>query len=176
MREHEWMAKCNARFDSVEFVKAVNAHLTAIREAENKREWAREAGRFGGFLRSMRSLARVELVEALIKELAIEPTQHVAFMLMKRAFGQAAETATLDHFATPGRDASEKHMDAARAAATKRSEVVEHYGALYAWYLKRLDLVIATLKGRAHTPRPRGPGGATPPRRPPTRPTLRRVK
>jgi hypothetical protein len=44
------------RFDSVEFVKAVNAHLTAIREAENRREWAREAGRFGGFLRSMRSV------------------------------------------------------------------------------------------------------------------------
>lgn len=176
MQFDQWIARCEGRFGSVEFVKTATAHLEAIRTAPDLRERAREAGRFGGFVRGMLSLARVELAEALIQELAVEPTQHVAFMLMKRAFSQAAETATLNQFAKPGRDASEKHMDAARAAATKRPDVIARYRKMYVWYDKRLDAVIGALRAKARKQPLPGPGGARPARRSPRRPRLRQEK
>lgn len=177
MQMPEWVASCSGRFDSVEFAKAVEAHLAAIRDAPTIRDRAREAGRFGGFMRAMRSAARLELAKAMIRELEVEPTQHVASMLMLRAFEQAAETATLDYFAKPGRDASKKYMDAARTAAAQQPGVIARYGHMYDWYIDRLDLVIARLKGKKARPRPQpDPAGLRPPTRPTSRPQLRRVK
>lgn len=173
---HEWVASCNGRFDSVEFAKAVQAHLAAIRDAPTIRERAREAGRFGGFMRATRSAARIELAMAMILELGVEPTQHVASMLMLRAFGQAAETATLDYFATPGRNASEKYMDAARTAAAQQPSVIARYGQMYGWYIDRLALVIARLKGTKASPRPQPDPAGPRPAKPSSRPQLRRVK
>lgn len=158
MQMRQWMTQCEAELCSVGFIDAIKAHSTAIRNAQDPSERAREAGRFGGFLRLTRSAARLALAEALIVELGVVPTQHVASMLMKETFGEAAETATLDRFATPGRDASEKHMHEARAATVKHAAVLTRYGSMYAWYVERLDTVVASLRGARRKTRPvRGP-------------------
>jgi hypothetical protein len=177
MQPHEWMTKCEQCFADPVFQAFVRDQLAAIHNATTMQEKGRFAGRFGGYLRSLRSAARLELAEALMRELAIEPTQHVAYMLMKQAFRRAAETATLDRFAKSGRDASEKHMEEARVAAAARPRVIARYASMYQWYVDRLDLHIAKLKGSRGRPRPRpGPGGSARPSVSRGRPQLRRVK
>ncbi|WP_371765582.1 hypothetical protein [Massilia sp.] len=146
MKPAEWIDKCERWLTNPQFETFVLDQLKTIRTAPTASDRARYAGSFGGFLRSARSSARLELAEAMMKELAVETTQHVAFMLMKKAFGQAAKTATLDRFAKSGRDASEKHMSEACAAAADKEHLVERYGGMYAWYIKRLALQIARIK------------------------------
>jgi hypothetical protein len=177
MQPHEWMTKCEHCFVDPVFKAFVRDQLAAIHNATTTQEKARFAGRFGGYLRSLRSAARLELAEALMRELAIARTQHVAYMLMKQAFGEAAETATLDRFAKPGRDASEKHMEEARVAAAAQPRVLARYAGMYHWYVERLALHIARLKGSRTRPRPRpGPGGGARRSTSKGRPQLRRVK
>lgn len=175
MQLEEWTTKCERRFTDPDFAAFVQDQLATIRNAPTRREKGRLAGAFGGHLRVNRSGARLELAEAMMRELAVEPTQHVAYMLMKKAFGQAAETATLDRFAKPDRDASEKHMKSARAAAAAQPSILRRYASMYKWYVQRLDLHIARLKGKGARPRPRpGPSGAPSPAK--SRPQLHRVK
>lgn len=69
-------------------------------------------------------------------------------MAMKRAFGAGASTDALDHhFALPGRDASEKQVDAARLALTNNPGEVARHAKLYLWYCDELKRRVARLKG-----------------------------
>lgn len=154
MRDTDWMGLCQRHFTAPAFEATVRQLLDAIRHASSATERARRAAELGGFLRRERSHARMLLAAALMKDLAIEPTQHVASVVMSKAFGTAASTASLDAFALPGRDASEKHMTEARIALARCPEQVEAYGNRYSWYCRELKKHIARLRA-AGTSHPR---------------------
>lgn len=151
MRDDEWIYLCREHFKSADFEQTARDLLRAIREA-SEIERPRVAAQYGGFLRRERSHARVLLAGALMRDLAIEPTQHVASMIMLQAFDMAASTAELDRFALPGRDASVKHMDRARAIVDGNPLVVARYALRYLWFCDELKQQIARLRGRRPAP------------------------
>jgi hypothetical protein len=146
MNTRQWMRSKEALFRSVNFEKLVGVYLEAVHSATTRRDRHAAAGQFGGFLRRLRAEIRLSLTRDLLDELAIEPTQHVAFYVMSTAFSLTARTADLDKFAKPGRDASEKHMHAARHAVFSQPQTVRRYGVLYEWYCKRLAFHLARIK------------------------------
>jgi hypothetical protein len=123
-----------------DFTDAVNACLDNIEEAETAQELGKHCGIFGGLLRRHREQARLGLAEALMRELRIEPTIHVAIMIMNDAFGQIAHIGEIDAlFARPGRVRDTQHLMTQakrKIAADKASSdaAFERYGKLYSRY------------------------------------------
>lgn len=82
-----------------------------------------------------------------MSSLGITTTQHVAFEVMKQLFGASASTDMLDKlFADSDRDASEKHMAAARAALDSAPGMIERYSGLYEWYCAELKHRVAKIR------------------------------
>lgn len=130
------------------FNAAVADMLLEIQTASPKDRPAYAAS-FGGFVRGCQTHVRIVLARAMIRELHITPTQHVASFVMRSVFGRAASTATLDqHFAVPSRDASVKYMDAARLILARRDVQAIRYARLYEWYCGELKRRIMLLRVR----------------------------
>lgn len=146
----EWKNYFKEQLDDpgADFVADTTAMLVAIREA-NAEEKIRLAPKFGGFLRRLRSAARIDLTKGILQQLELTSTQHVAFMVMKRLFKTGADVAVLNrHFALTGRDASEKHTAAASLALDNASDEVKRYAELYNWYNAELTRRVKALKNQ----------------------------
>ena len=86
--------------------------LQNINRETQVKDRQREAGKFGGLLRSLRAEVRADFADGLMQELDITPTATVAKTVMRVAFNQAAGNAALcERFAQNGRDASKKFVD-----------------------------------------------------------------
>lgn len=149
MRDHEWKQYFRRGFeDRGLFTATVVGMLRDIRGASPKDRPACSAS-FGGFVRNCRTHIRIVLARAVIEQLGITPTQHVASFVMKWLFGVAASTTTLDwFFADPGRNASVKHMKQARVLLGARGDQVSRYQGLYQWYCAELQRRIGRIRGR----------------------------
>ena len=151
MRNREWKEYFRREMHDTEckFESTVQAMLQGIREAEPKDRPALAAS-FGGFVRSHQSGARLVLAKAMMEQLHITTTQHVACMVMKTVFGTAASTNTLDAcFAKSGRTANEKHVETARQALHQHPDQVKRYAGLYRWYCGALNRRIKVIKATA---------------------------
>jgi len=66
---------------------------------------------------------------------------------MRQLFGASASTDMLDKlFADPDRNASEKHVAAARAALGRATGQVDRYAGLYDWYCAELKHRVAKVR------------------------------
>lgn len=148
MQDKEWIDRWHARLRAQPFTQAVNDHLDAIQEAESVTELGRRLGQFGGYLRRQRERTRLDLTEALIKELAVTPTFHVARMLMVECFGKIVHNeALVEWFALPGRTHDTQHlMDLARHALAKHPHARARYRGLHDYYGKALKLRVKEIK------------------------------
>lgn len=135
---------------STEFRDNIVDGVLDLRKAKasgDERLFRAALGRWGGITRRLRSMFRMEAVEAYMLELGITPTQHVAQALMMALFGEGAMTAALTvRFAKAGRDAKTKHMDAAWEKHTAEPSRGEDYTRLYDWSVKALDAQISAIK------------------------------
>lgn len=137
MRDRDWKRRFLADLDDINFQQAMRFHLQEIREAEDLPERQSAAGAYGGFRRNTRSRVRCDLARAMMEQLHITPTLHVAKFVMRQAFGMAASNEELDRrFAKTGRDATEKFMDEARKILASRPDQVARYGGLYEWFCR----------------------------------------
>lgn len=145
METAQWKAISLAHFEDTKFRRAAADFLQAIWEASEK-DKPRKAAEFGGFMRRQRTMARLVLADALMTELGIVQTQHVANLVMTFTFGTAARTAVLDRFAEPGRDAGDKYTKPARASLARRPDLVLHFSQLYNWFCQELKNQIRKIR------------------------------
>jgi hypothetical protein len=137
MRDGEWKKLFISALRDLDHVAAIKFHLEMIRTAETLPERQAAAGAYGGFRRNSRSWARCKLAGAMMEQLQITPTLHVAKFVMRKTFGQAAGNDELDRrFAKRGRDATEKFMDEARKILAMRPDQVTRYTGLYEWFCR----------------------------------------
>jgi hypothetical protein len=137
MLDKEWKRLFLGALEDIEHQQAVRFHLRQIREAEELPARQSAAGAYSGFRRSTRAWARSRLATAMMEELHITPTLHVAKFVMRRTFGMAVANDVLNHhFAMHGRDSTEKFMENARKILAAHLGQVARYGALYAWFCK----------------------------------------
>jgi hypothetical protein len=137
MRDGEWKRLFINALRDLDHVAAIKFHLEMIRTAETLPERQAAAGAYGGFRRVSRSWARCKLAGAMMDQLHITPTLHVAKFVMQKTFGQAAANDELDRrFAKRGRDATVKFMDEAREILAQRPDQVARYSGLYAWFCR----------------------------------------
>jgi hypothetical protein len=149
MLDREWKRYFRSGFEAGgRFTVTVAGMLRDIRAASPQDRPAYAAS-FGGFVRNCRTHVRIVLTRALIGQLGITPTQHVASFVMKSLFGVAASTATLDwFFADSSRDASVKHMSQARLILAQRGDQIERFRGLYLWFCAELQRRIGRIRGR----------------------------
>lgn len=148
MRDRDWKERFRAWLyhPAYQFEPVVRSMLLDIREAEQKDRPALAAS-YGGFIRSHQGGARIILAKAMMEQLHITTTQHVAFFVMKEVFKSAASTEALNaSFAKSGRTANERHMTAARKVVHARQDQVGRYAGLYRWYCRLLDRRLASIK------------------------------
>jgi hypothetical protein len=157
MRDTDWKRLVTNRHENVKFRRFMRSYIAEISEAaeaDDIKAFPRAVAYWGGFLRRERMGARITLAGELMAQLQIVPTLHVAKWVMRQTFGQAASNAVLDRvFAIPGRDATEKHMDAARSTLHQHQWQVARYRGLYRWYIAALRRTARQVKAQYYADR-----------------------
>lgn len=151
MRDKDWKRLFLGALEDIEHQQAIRFHLRQIREAKELPERQAAAGAYGGFRRSTRAWARCRLATAMMQDLHITPTLHVAKFVMRQTFGMAVANELLNRrFAKHGRDATEKFMDDARKILATQASQVARYGGLYAWFCKVEQRTTRKISQRPH--------------------------
>lgn len=143
-----WIKKWSSDLNGARFTSQVHRRLDAIAEAEGLTELGKTCGEFGGLLRRKRERARLDLVHSLMAELNIEPTIHVARLVMMKAFRMSAHNEELRQwFSETGRThESNQFTIRARLTLASKPAAVRGYNKLYATYCGLLRMRIKEIK------------------------------